>query len=99
MAISLQLGLDSIQSRFIDRFDGIRNLMDTPFASTQGFVVNTDCENHQQIFTQEDQRVLFKNNNFWLFISSNQSDDDGIPVRTVHSNANERIITILTHFS
>lgn len=80
MAISIKLASDTIQSRFIDRFDGIRNLVDTPAASVQGFVVNTACANHQQIFAQEDQRVLFKNNNFWLFIDFDSNGGNGIPV-------------------
>lgn len=80
VAISIKLASDTIQSRFIDRFDAIRNLVDTPASSIQGFVVNTACANHQQIFEQEDQRVLFKNNNFWLFVDFDGNGGNGIPV-------------------
>lgn len=66
-------------------------------ASIQGFVVNTACANHRQIFTQEDQRVLFKNNNFWLFIDfDTSSGDQGVSVRELEMF---KILKINIHLS
>lgn len=79
--IARQLAFDSIQSRFIDRFDNIPNLVDTPSTTIQSYVVNMACENHQRIYSQAVGEVLFKNNNFWLFIDFDADDGgDGIPV-------------------
>lgn len=79
--VARQLAFNSIQSRFIDRFDNIPNLVDTPPTTIQSYVVNMACENHQRIYPQADGKVLFKNNNFWLFIDFDGDDgDDGIPV-------------------
>lgn len=81
VVIARELALHSIQSRFIDRFDNIPNLVDTPMQTIGGYVVNTACENHRQIFPQADGKVLFKNNNFWLFIDFDTDDgDDELPV-------------------
>lgn len=81
VVIARELASHSIQSRFIDRFDNIPNLVDTPLQTIGGYVVNTACGNHRQIFPQADGKVLFKNNNFWLFIDFNTDDgEDELPV-------------------
>lgn len=75
MAISLQLSKRNFRSRFVTNFSNIPNVLNTNNSTIiQGFVVDLDCKNYEQIFNQKRHDIIFKNNNFWLLI-----DDDAEP--------------------
>lgn len=50
--ISLNLSMENFQSRFIENFENIQLLADTPKQTIQGFVVNLQCDNYDIIFQQ-----------------------------------------------
>lgn len=71
--ISLALSKANIQSRFIGEFEVLSQLVDTPKSTVQGFIVNKNCDHIKTIFLRNDDGVIFKNNNLWLFIDSENS--------------------------
>lgn len=61
--------------------------VDTPNHTVQGFIVNRKCKHVETVFLQPDHGVIFKNNNFWLFIDNDASLE-----------LNESIVGIRAHF-
>lgn len=70
MEISLMLSQQNIQSRFIQDFRNIPRFIDTPNNTIQGFVVDLGCADSFDIFEQEDQAIIFKDNNLWLLVDN-----------------------------
>lgn len=72
LRISMALSKQNMQSRFIiDEFDKIRQLVDTPNNTIQGFIVNMDCYQIASIFPEVDHGTVFRDNNLWLFVDNN----------------------------
>lgn len=82
-----ELSNADIQSRFIAKFDVMPQFVDTPNHTVQGFIVNRKCKHVETVFLQPDHGVIFKNNNFWLFIDNDASLE-----------LNESIVGIRVHF-
>lgn len=74
--IAIAMSRQNIQSRFIVEFDEIKLLIDTPNNTIQGFVVNVDCHRFERIFDEGDHSIIFRDNNFWLFIDDNIDLDE-----------------------
>lgn len=89
MLINRELSKESFQLRHIENFNRIETkiLIDTPMHTIQGFIVDIACENFLNIFNHDDFKIIFKNNNFWLFI-----DFDG-------DNGTELAVCKLCNFS
>ncbi|XP_031622982.1 glutamate receptor 1-like [Contarinia nasturtii] len=68
--VSSELSKQSIQSRFEVDFDK-KIIPDTPPNTIQGFVVHMKCDRFMEIFRDGDHAIMFRDNNFWLFIDNN----------------------------
>lgn len=84
MQISVAMSNAGMQTRIISDLNMIEMLIDTPEHTIQGFIVNLKCENIDEIFLHGDHRIIFKDNNLWLFI-----DDD------VDKPMNESIVNVI----
>lgn len=62
-----------MQSRFLHRLEVHSKLIDTPIHTIQGFIVNKYCDHIKMLFLRDDQSIIFKNNNLWLFIDNDAS--------------------------
>lgn len=63
----------NMQSRFIGTFQLTPRLVDTPNHTVQGFIVNKKCKHVENVFLQQEPGIVFKNNNFWLFIDNDDT--------------------------
>lgn len=70
--ISVSLSSANIQSRFIDKFEEMSHIIDTPNHTIQGFIIDIMCHRYAA-FTRQDHGILFKNNNLWLLIDNNDT--------------------------
>ncbi|XP_031622981.1 uncharacterized protein LOC116340566 [Contarinia nasturtii] len=68
--VSSELSKQSIQSRFEVDFDQ-KIILDTPPNTIQGFVVHMKCDRFMDIFRDGDHALMFRDNNFWLFMDNN----------------------------
>ena len=50
--ISTECSKANFQSRFLTKFTSIDHFLDTPNHTTQGFIVDSKCENYERIFHQ-----------------------------------------------
>lgn len=64
------------QSRFVQKFERIVRLIDTPQRTIQGFAVDFSCNNTDKIFHHEDHGIIFKDYNVWLFIDNDLNRDN-----------------------
>lgn len=74
--ISMAFSEKTFQSRFVQKFERIVRLIDTPQHTIQGFAVDFSCNNTDKIFHHEDHGIIFKDNNFWLFIDDYLNRDN-----------------------
>lgn len=51
----------------------MKQLVDTPNTTIQGFIANKNCDHFKKIFLGQDHGIIFKNNNLWLFIDFDAS--------------------------
>lgn len=72
-----------IQSRFVNGANLNKWFIDTPNHTTQGFVVDVNFKYFDEIFQHGDHGIIFKNNNFWLFIDNDENQIDGSIVSEV----------------